>query len=87
MITVIIANGSKVIRICFCFLILQTKMARKEEAIPSTVESKMKEHECAKQELFDRGISEACFSTRRLASIQNKGVVVIEHYEVSRQKN
>lgn len=60
-------------------------MARSEDEIPSTVESKMKERECAKQELFGRGVSEECLSTRRLASILNKGIIVIEYNDVSKQ--
>lgn len=43
----------------------------------------MKERECAKQELFGRGVSEECLSTRRLASILNKGVVTIDYNEVT----
>lgn len=57
-------------------------MARSEEEIPSTVHSKMQERECAKQELFGRGVSEECLSTRRLASILNKGVMTIDYNEV-----
>lgn len=57
-------------------------MARSEEEIPTTVESKMKERQCAKQELFGRGVSEECLSTRRLASILNKGVFTIDYNEV-----
>ena len=62
---------------------IQTKMARSEEEIPSTVHSKLQERECAKQELFGRGVSEECLSTRRLASILNKGVVTIDYNEVN----
>ena len=61
---------------------MQTRMARSEEEIPSTVQSKWQDRECAKQEMFGRGVSEQCLSTRRLASILNKGVIVIDYNEV-----
>lgn len=66
----------------FVFFTLQTKMARSEEEIQSSIESKWQDRECAKQELFGRGVSEQCLSTRRLASILNKGVITIDYNEV-----
>lgn len=57
-------------------------MARSEEDMPSTVNSQWQDRECAKQELFGRGVSEHCLSARRLASILNKGVITIDYNEV-----
>lgn len=57
-------------------------MVRTEEDIPSTTQTKWQERECAKQEIFGRGVSEECLSTRRLAAILNRGVVTIEYNEV-----
>lgn len=62
-------------------------MARSEEDIPSTVQSKWQERECAKQEMFGRGVSEECLSTRRLATILNKGIITIDYNEVWSFKN
>jgi len=64
------------------FVHTQAKMARSDEEIPSTVQSKWQERECAKQEMFGRGVSEECLSTRRLAAILNKGVITIDYNEV-----
>jgi hypothetical protein len=57
-------------------------MARSEDEMFSTVQSQMQERQCAKQELFGRGVSEECLSTRRLAAILNKGIVTIDYNEV-----
>jgi len=61
---------------------INTQMARSEDEIPSTVHSKMQERQCAKQELFGRGVSEECLSTRRLAAILNKGIMTIDYNEM-----
>jgi len=61
---------------------ITAKMARSDEEIPSTVQSKWQERECAKQEMFGRGVSEECLSTRRLAAILNKGVITIDYNEM-----
>uniref|UniRef100_A0A0P6FDP9 Copper-zinc cu-zn superoxide dismutase n=1 Tax=Daphnia magna TaxID=35525 RepID=A0A0P6FDP9_9CRUS len=63
-------------------IIINAQMARSEDEIPSTIQSQMQERQCAKQELFGRGVSEECLSTRRLAAILNKGVVTIDYNEM-----
>ncbi|EFX76382.1 hypothetical protein DAPPUDRAFT_213992 [Daphnia pulex] len=63
-------------------IIINTQMARSEDEMFSTVQSQMQERQCAKQELFGRGVSEECLSTRRLAAILNKGIVTIDYNEM-----
>ena len=58
-------------------------MTRGEEEIPSNLRSKWEDSHCAKQEVIGRGISEECVSTRRLASILNKGTITIQYNEVT----
>ena len=60
----------------------QAKMERSEVEIPRTVLSEWQERECAKQELSGHGVDQECLSTRRLASILNKGLVTIDYNEV-----
>ena len=61
---------------------IETRMERSEHEMTSTVQSRWKDRECSRQELFGRGVDEECLSTRRLASVLNKGIVTIDYNEV-----
>lgn len=63
-------------------ILITTKLTRGEEEIPSNLRSKWEDSHCAKQEMVGRGISEECVSTRRLASILNKGIINIQYNEM-----
>jgi len=57
-------------------------MERNEEEMTSTVHSKWQDRECTRQELSGHGVNKECLSTRRLASILNKGFVTIDYNDV-----